>query len=84
MKLRTDLLAKLTPELVLEGVVANTHRYKPEPRLSKTGTGSLSSSSTKDSAAEEARSTARIQKLTRAAKTNGTKAMAKTGRSSKP
>jgi len=35
MKLRTDLLAKLTPELVLEGVVANTHRYRPEPRLSK-------------------------------------------------
>jgi hypothetical protein len=64
MKLRTDLLAKLTHELVLEGVVANTHRYKPEPRLSKTGVGSLSSAATKERANGEKLSTAKIRKLT--------------------
>ena len=84
MRLRYDLATKVTPKMVLKEAQANQHRYKAEPLFSKTGTGSLSSSSTKDSAAEEARSTARIQKLTRAAKTNGTKATAKTGRSSKP
>ena len=73
MKLRTDLLAKLTPELVLEGVVANTHRYKPEPRLSKTGTGSLSSASTRERANEEKLSTAIIRKLTRKSAANGKK-----------
>lgn len=33
---------KLTPELLLKGALANQHRYKPEPLLSRTGTGSLS------------------------------------------
>ena len=65
MKLRTGLLAKLTPELVLNGVVANTHRYKHEPRLSKTGAGSLSSASTRERANEEKLSTAMIWKLMR-------------------
>lgn len=65
MKLRTDLLKKLTPEMMLEGVVMNNHRYAPEPRLSKTGVGSLSSASTAERAKEDALSTGIIQKLTR-------------------
>src|SRR5436190_22369590 len=53
MKLRFDLVEKITPEMLMETVVANTHRYKAEPLLSKTGTGSLSSASTEDRAREE-------------------------------
>lgn len=62
MKLRLDLLEQMTDEDVLEEVLANNHRYKPEPLLSKTGVGSLSSASTEERAQEEARSTARIQR----------------------
>lgn len=83
MKLRTDLATRVTPKMVEEEALANQHRYKAEPRFSKTGTGSLSSASMSDSAAEVARSTARIQKLTRAAKANGAKPTPKHGRSSK-
>jgi len=83
MRLRYDLAAKVTPKMVLEEAQANQHRYKPEPLFSQTGTGSLSSASTKDSAAEAERSTARIQKLMRAAKRNGPKAAGKNGHSSK-
>ncbi len=83
MKLRYDLAMKVTPKMVLEEAQANQHRYKPEPLFSQTGTGSLSSASTKDSAAEAERSTARIQKLMRVAKKNGTKAAGKNGHSSK-
>jgi len=42
MGLRIDLVRELTPELLVKGVLANSHRYKPEPLLAKTGTGSLS------------------------------------------
>ena len=62
MKLRLDLLEHLTDEDILEEVLANNHRYKPEPLFSKTGVGSLSSASTEERAQEEARSTARIQR----------------------
>jgi hypothetical protein len=62
MKLRLDLLEHLTDEDILEEVLANNHRYKPEPNFSKTGVGSLSSASTEERAAEEARSTATIQR----------------------
>jgi hypothetical protein len=62
MKLRTDLLKHLTDEDILAEVLANNHRYKPEPLFSKTGVGSLSSATTEERAQEEARSTARIQK----------------------
>lgn len=62
MRLRTDLVKHATPEETLPEALANNPRYKPEPRFSKTGTGSLSSASTKQSAAEVARSTARIAK----------------------
>src|SRR5439155_4036687 len=48
MKLRFDLVEKITPEMLMESVLANHHRYKAEPLLSKTGTGSLSPASTED------------------------------------
>ncbi len=53
MKLRFDLVEKVTPEMVMESVLANNHRYKAEPLLSKTGTGSLSPASTEERAREE-------------------------------
>ena len=62
MKLRIDLLEYLTDEDIMEEVLANNHRYKPEPLLSKTGVGSLSSATTEERAQEVARSTARIQR----------------------
>jgi hypothetical protein len=73
MKLRTDLLKKLTPEMLKESVTMNTLRYKPEPLLSRTGTGSLSSASTAQRAKEDALSTALIRKLTKKSKANGKK-----------
>lgn len=71
MKLRLDLLEQLRPEDVMEEVLANNHRYKPEPLFSKTGTGSLSSASTEERAQEVERSTALIQKLTQRAQEAG-------------
>ena len=53
MKLRFDLAEKVTPEMVMASVLANNHRYKAEPLLSKTGTGSLSPTSTEDRVNEE-------------------------------
>ena len=63
MKLRFDLLEHLTDQDILEEVLANNPRYKPEPLFSKTGVGSLSPASTEDRAQEEARSTALIERL---------------------
>ena len=63
MKLRFDLVEKVTPEMVMESVLANNHRYKAEPLLSKTGTGSLSPASTEDRANEEKLSLAITPKL---------------------
>jgi hypothetical protein len=84
MKLRLDLLEHLTDEDILEEVLANTHRYKPEPLLSKTGVGSLSSASTEERAQEEARSTARIQRAMRRLKESGADSSSKSARSPKP
>jgi len=61
MKLRLDLLKHLTDEDIMEAVLENNHRYKPEPLFSQTGTGSLSSAST----AERAREVERSMELTR-------------------
>jgi hypothetical protein len=61
MKLRLDLLEHLTADDILEEVLANNHRYKPEPLLSKTGTGSLSPASIEERAEEMKR----IEALTR-------------------
>ena len=64
MKLRFGLVEKLTPEMLMESVLANNHRYKAEPLLSKTGTGSLSPASTEDRANEEKLSSDIARKLT--------------------
>jgi len=73
MKLRTDLAMRVTPKMVEEEALANQHRYKAEPLFSKTGTGSLSSALTSDSAAEVARSTALIERLKKRAAASGKK-----------
>ena len=61
---------KLTPEMVME-VLANNHRYKAEPLLSRTGTGSLSPASTEDRANEEKLSLAITRKLMRVSGNDG-------------
>jgi len=71
MKLRLDLLEHLTEEDILEEVLANNHRYKPEPNFSKTGVGSLSSASTEERAKEVERSTALIERLKQRAQQTG-------------
>jgi hypothetical protein len=53
MKLRLDLLEQLTAEDIKKAAIKSAHRYKPEPNFSKTGTGSLSSASTKERAKVE-------------------------------
>ena len=84
MKLRLDLLEHLTDQDILEEVLANNHRYKPEPLFSKTGVGSLSSASIKERAQEEARSTALIARLTKRAQRSGRKNVARPAPSAKP
>ncbi len=84
MKLRLDLLEHLTDRDILEEVLANNHRYKPEPNFSKTGVGTLSSASTEERAQEEARSTARIQRAMRRLKQSGTNNDSQTPPSPKP
>ena len=74
MKLRFDLVEKITPEMLMESVLANNHRYKAEPLLSKTGTGSLSPASTADRAIEEKLSTEITRKLMSASDNDGTSA----------
>jgi len=84
MKLRLDLLEHLTDEDILEEVLANNHRYKPEPNFSKTGVGSLSSASTEERAQEEARSTALIARLKQRAQASGQPNKSKSSPSPKP
>jgi len=84
MKLRLDLLEHLTEEDILEEVLANNHRYKPEPLLSKTGVGSLSSATTEERAQEEVRSTALIERLKKRAAASGKKNDNKSSPSPKP
>jgi len=84
MKLRLDLLEHLTDEDILEEVLANNHRYKPEPLFSKTGVGSLSSASTEERAQEEARSTALIERLKKRAAASGKKSSGKSSHSKQP
>ena len=84
MKLRVDLLKYLTAEDLMEEVLANNHRYKPEPLLSKTGTGSLSSASIEERAKEVERSTALTQKLEERARRSGKQEDVKSSPSEKP
>jgi hypothetical protein len=83
MKLRLDLLEHLTDQDILEEVLANNHRYKPEPLFSKTGVGSLSSASTEERAQEEARSMALIARLKQRADASGKKSSRKPSPSTK-
>jgi len=71
MKLRFDLVDKLTPEMVMESALANQHRYKAEPVLSKTGVGYLAPSTPEDAAREAALSEALVKKLKRRSRKNG-------------
>jgi len=73
MKLRFDLVEHLTDQDILEEVLANNHRYKPEPNFSKTGVGSLSSASTEERANEVERSTALIERLKKRQQESGRK-----------
>jgi len=63
MKLRFDLVEKLTPEMLLKSVLANNHRYKAEPLLSRTGLGACSSTSTEERVREETLSAEITKKL---------------------
>ncbi len=83
MKLRLDLLKHLTAEDILKEVLANNHRYKAGPLLSKSGVGSLSSASTEERAQEEARSTASIERLKKRAAASGKKSGSKSSPSAK-
>ncbi len=71
MKLRLDLLEHLTAKDIRQAAEAAVHRYKPEPLLSKTGVGSLSSASTAECAKEVEHSAALTRKLTECAKKAG-------------
>lgn len=84
MKLRLDLLEHLTDQDILEEVLANNHRYKPEPNFSKTGVGSLSSASTEERAKEAERSTALIERLRKRQQESGRKSEAPPSPSTTP
>ena len=73
MKLRLDLLEQMTEQDLLEEVVANNPRYKPEPLFSKTGVGSLSPASTNERALEVEHSMELTQKLEQRARKAGKK-----------
>jgi len=62
-RLRTDLLEFLTDKDILESVLANNHRYKPEPLFSKTGVGYLAPATPEDREQEMKRSEALIRRL---------------------
>ena len=83
MKLRLDLLEELTAEDILAEAVATVHRFKPEPLLSRTGTGSLSSASTEERAVEVERSMELTRKLEKRAKRSGKRDTPKVARSQK-
>ena len=72
MKLRFDLAEKVTPEMVTASVLANNHRYKAEPLLSKTGTGSMSPTSAEDRVNEEKLSLEITQTLMAGSDSSGT------------
>jgi hypothetical protein len=82
MKLRLDLVEQLTGKDLLEEVLANNHRYKPEPNFSKTGVGTLSSASIEERAKEEKRNTALIERLKKRSQQSGRQKGKKVSRSS--
>jgi hypothetical protein len=84
MKLRLDLLEHLTDADILEEVLANNHRYKPEPLFSKTGVGSLRSATPEERAQEEARSAALAERLKKSAAASAKKSRGNSSPSKKP
>jgi len=84
MKLRLDLLEHLTAEDILEEAVASVHRFRPEPLLSKTGTGSLLSASTEERAKELERCMELTRKLEERARRSGKPAVRGSSPSEKP
>jgi len=71
MKLRLDLLEHLTAEDIRRAAAESVHRFKPEPLLSKTGVGSLSSASTGERANEVEHSMDLTRNLIRRARKAG-------------
>jgi hypothetical protein len=71
MKLRLDLLEHLKAEDIRKAAEQSVHRFKPEPLLSKTGTGSLSSASIKERANEVEHSMELTRKLESRARKSG-------------
>jgi hypothetical protein len=63
MKFRVDLLKFITEEDILEGVLANNHRYQAEPLFSQTGVGSLASATEEEKAREVERAEAFVRRL---------------------
>lgn len=74
MKLRLDLLEHLTVEDMMEEAGANTHRYKPEPLFSLTGTGSLLPATPEEREREIQHGIDLVAKLTERAEKAGQKA----------
>jgi len=72
-RLRTDLLEYVTDKDILESVLANVHRYKPEPLFSKTGVGYLAPTTPEDREQEMKRSEALIRRLKQRQRRAGTK-----------
>ncbi len=71
MKLRLDLLEHLTAEDISQAAEQSVHRFKPEPLLSSTGTGSLSSASIEERAQEVEHSMELTRKLEARARKSG-------------
>jgi hypothetical protein len=71
LKLRLDLLEHLKAEDIRKAAEQSVHRFKPEPLLSKTGTGSLSSASIKERANEVEHSMELTRKLESRARKSG-------------
>ena len=71
MKLRVDLLEHLRAEDIRKAAERSVHRFKPEPLLSKTGTGSLSSASIEERAKEAEHSMELTRKLEKRARKSG-------------
>jgi hypothetical protein len=71
MKLRLDLLEHLKAEDIRKAAQESVHRFKPEPLLSKTGIGSLSSASIEERAQEVEHSMELTRKLKARARKSG-------------
>ena len=63
LKLRLDLLEYVTPEDLMEEVLANNSRSSPEPSLGKTGVGYLRTATPEEREQEIARSAAFIKRV---------------------